>query len=150
MLVVVYIVYFELFFVYAEKESMASESKEKLTKFVDQIGELSVLELNSLVKELEDKFGVSASMPMAAAAPATAAAPAEAEKSEYKVTLTEVDSASKIKAIKALKAATGKTLTDIKAMIENIPSIVAESMPKEDAEKIKKELAEVGSKVTLS
>jgi large subunit ribosomal protein L7/L12 len=131
---------------------MATKSYEKL---IEEIGSMSVLDLSKFVKALETEFGVSAAMPMAAAAPAAASAGAETaakaeEKSEYKVTLKESGS-DKIKVIKALRSVvTGLSLTDAKAKVEEAPSVIAESAPKADAEKMKKALEEAGAKVELA
>ncbi|MFC1854453.1 50S ribosomal protein L7/L12 [Candidatus Dependentiae bacterium] len=119
---------------------------------LEEIKKLTVVELAELVKSIEEEFGVSAAAPAAvavAAAPAEAAAE-EAEKSEYKVTLTETGS-QKIKVIKALRASiTGLGLKEAKEMAEDVPAVVSESMPKEDAQKVKAALEEAGAKVTLS
>ena len=128
---------------------MAAKSYEK---FVDEIGSMTVLELADLVKALETKFGVSAAMPMAAAAPVAAAeaAPAAAEKSEYKVTLKDAG-AEKIKVIKALREVIPNlALSDAKKLTEETPAVIAESVSKADAEKMKKKLEEVGAKVELA
>lgn len=129
---------------------MAAKSYEK---FVDEIGNMTVLELADLVKALESKFGISAAMPMAAAAPAAAsadAAPAAAEKSEYKVTLKDAG-AEKIKVIKALREVIPNlALSDAKKLTEETPAVIAESVAKADAEKMKKKLEEVGAKVELA
>ena len=129
---------------------MAAKSYEK---FVDEIGNMTVLELADLVKALESKFGISAAMPVAsAAAPAAAAdaAPAAAEKSEYKVTLADAGS-EKIKVIKALREVIPNlALSDAKKLTEETPAVVAESVAKADAEKMKKKLEEVGAKVELA
>ncbi|BDC34278.1 50S ribosomal protein L7/L12 [Candidatus Dependentiae bacterium Noda2021] len=127
---------------------MASKSYEKM---VEEIGNMSVLELADLVKLLEETFGVSAAMPAMAAAPAAApAAAAQEEKSEYKVTLQDAGS-EKIKAIKAVKSLiAGLSLSEAKDKVEGAPSVLAESASKQDAEKIKKELEAVGAKVVLS
>lgn len=127
---------------------MSSTSFEKL---IQEIGSMSVIELNDLVKALEEKFGVSAAA-MSTGATASAAAPAAAqaeEKAEYKVELVEVG-AQKIQVIKALKAATSLSLSEAKEKVDNIPSVIAEAMPKADAEKLKKELETAGAKVKLS
>ncbi len=124
----------------------------KAAKLIEEIGSMSVLELADLVKELEEKFGVSAAMPMATAAPvATAAAPAAVEeKSAYKVTLKD-GGPEKIKTIKALRTVVSTlSLSDAKKAVEETPTVLAESASKEDAEKIKKELEAVGAKVELS
>lgn len=129
---------------------MATKSYEKL---MEDIGNMSVIELADFVKALEDKFGVSAAMPMAAAAPAAGgaeAAPAAEEKSAYKVTLKEGGS-EKIKTIKALRSVVANlSLSDAKKAVEEAPTVLVESAPKEDAEKIKKELEAVGAKVELA
>jgi len=129
---------------------MAAKSYEK---FIDEIGNMTVLELADLVKALEAKFGISAAMPMAsaAAAPAAAdAAPAAAEKSEYKVTLADAGS-EKIKVIKALREVIPNlALSDAKKLTEETPAVIAESVAKADAEKMKKKLEEVGAKVELA
>jgi large subunit ribosomal protein L7/L12 len=127
---------------------MASKNE----KLIEEIGSMTVLELADLVKALEDKFGVSAAMPVAAAAPAAEAGQAAAaeEKSEYKVTLKE-GGAEKIKTIKALRSVVqGLSLSDAKAAVENVPSVIAEAASKEDAQKMKKELEAIGAKVELS
>lgn len=129
---------------------MAAKSYEK---FIDEIGNMTVLELADLVKALESKFGISAAAPMAsaAAAPAAAdAAPAAAEKSEYKVTLADAGS-EKIKVIKALREVIPNlALSDAKKLTEETPAVIAESVAKADAEKMKKKLEEVGAKVELA
>ena len=129
---------------------MASKSFDKL---IEDIGSMSVLDLADLVKALEDKFGVSAAMPVAAAPAAGAAAGGPAvqeEKSEYKVTIKDGGS-EKIKVIKALRASvSGLSLTDAKKMFEESPSVVAEAAPKEDAQKMKEALEAAGAKVELS
>lgn len=128
---------------------MASKLHEEM---LEQIGNMSVLELADLVKALETKFGVSAAMPTAAAAPAAAAPAAAAaeEKSEYKITLKKAGE-DKIKAIKAVRQAVPElTLAQAKKAVEEAPSILVESSPKEDAKKIKKTLEEAGCEVELA
>lgn len=128
---------------------MSAKAYEKL---IDEIGNMSVIELADFVKAIEDKFCVSAAMPVAAAPAAVAAeaaAPAE-EKSAYKVTLKEGGS-EKIKTIKALRSVVANlSLSDAKKAVEEAPSVLVESAPKEEAEKIKKELEAVGAKVELA
>lgn len=120
-------------------------------KIVDEISKLSVMELAELVKALEEKFGVSAAAPVAvAAAPAAAAAaPAAEEKSEYKVTMKDAGS-DKIKVIKAIRTVSTLSLGAAKEAVEGTPFVVAESAPKDEAQKIKKTLEEAGAKVELS
>jgi large subunit ribosomal protein L7/L12 len=122
----------------------------KVEKLMEEIGNLSVLELAELTQSLEEKFGVSAAMP--AAAPAAAGGGEEAQeeaKSEFKVELTDVGS-EKFKVIKALRKVNKDLgLTEAKKMIEELPAVLGESVPKEDAEEMKKTLEEVGAKVKL-
>jgi len=128
---------------------MASKSYEKL---IEEIGNMSVLDLADLVKELEEKFGVSAAMPVAAAgaAPAADQAAAQEEKSEYKVTLKDAGS-ERIKVIKLLRQfIQGLSLSDAKDKVDGAPTVIAEAASKEDAEKMKKELEAVGAAVELA
>ncbi|MEX0848844.1 MAG: 50S ribosomal protein L7/L12 [Candidatus Dependentiae bacterium] len=126
---------------------MASKSYDKL---IDEIGNMSVLDLADFVKSLEEKFGVSAAMPTAAA-PAAGATAEEAvvEKSEFKVTLQEAGS-EKIKAIKALRSVTQLSLSDAKKAVEEAPTVIGENVAKEDANKMKEALEAAGAKVQLS
>lgn len=126
---------------------MASKNLDKL---VEEISELSMLEVADLVKALEDKFGVSAAMPVAATAPAAEAPAEEEEKAEYKVTLQEIGP-EKIKTIKTLRQVVSTlNLTDAKKLVESAPSVIAEAAPKDDAKKMKEALEGVGAKVQLS
>jgi large subunit ribosomal protein L7/L12 len=119
-------------------------------KMVDEIAQMSVIEVAELVKALEEKFGVSAAMPIAAAAPAADAAAEKAEeKSEYKVTLKEAGP-EKIKNIKALRSVTTLALTEAKKAVEEAPTVLAEAAPKAEAMKMKEALEAVGAKVELS
>ena len=128
---------------------MEENKMAKLTtaEFIDAIKELSVLELNDLVKACEEEFGVSA----AAGVVVAAAGPAEAaeEKTEFDVELTEVPAASKIKVIKVVREVTGLGLKEAKELVEAAPKVVKEAAAKADAEELKKKLEEVGAKVTL-
>ncbi len=130
---------------------MAGKSYEKM---IDQIGEMSVLELAEMVKALEEKFGVSAApVAVAGAAPAAGeAAPAAEEKSEYKVTLKSVNEDAKaINVIKAVrKAVPTIALGDAKKAVVEAPTVIAESASKEDAKKMKEVLEAAGAKVELS
>lgn len=123
----------------------------KQEKLIEEISVLTVIELADLVKALEDKFGVSAAMPVAAAPAAAGEAAAVAEeKSEYKVTLKE-GGPEKIKTIKALRQAVANlSLSDAKKAVEEAPTVLVEAAPKEEAEKIKKVLEEAGAKVELA
>ena len=121
----------------------------KLTaqELIDAIKELSVLELNELVKACEEEFGVSAAAGVVVAAAGPAAAPEE-EKTEFDVELTEVG-AEKVKVIKVVREVTGLGLKEAKDVVEGAPKVVKEAVSKEEAEEVKKKLEEVGAKVTL-
>ena len=122
----------------------------KLTtaEFIDAIKELSVLELNDLVKACEEEFGVSAAAGVVVAAAGAGAAEAAEEKTEFDVELTEVG-AEKIKVIKVVREVTGLGLKEAKEAVEGAPKVLKEGASKEEAEDIKKKLEEVGAKVTL-
>ena len=121
----------------------------KLTtaEFIEAIKELSVLELNDLVKACEEEFGVSAAAGVVVAA-AGAGAAAEEEKTEFDVELTEVGP-NKVKVIKVVREITGLGLKEAKDVVDGAPKVVKEQASKEEAEEIKKKLEEVGAKVTL-
>jgi large subunit ribosomal protein L7/L12 len=116
---------------------------------IDFIAKMSVLELSELVKEMEEKFGVSAAAPVAmmAAAPAAAAAPVE-EKTEFDVILTTIGD-KKIQVIKEVRAITGLGLKEAKDLVDGAPKTVKEGVTKEEAEKIKKQLEEAGAQVDV-
>ena len=120
----------------------------KLTaqELIDAIKELTVLELNELVKACEEEFGVSA----AAGVVVAAAAPAEAaeEKTEFDVELTDCG-AEKVKVIKVVREITGLGLKEAKDLVDNAPKMLKEAVSKEEAEDVKKKLEEVGAKVTV-
>ncbi len=119
-----------------------------LNKIVEEIEKMTVLELNELVKAIEEKFGVSAAA-MAVAAPAAgAAAPASEEQTEFTVVLKEVGP-NKIPVIKVVRELTSLGLGEAKALVDNAPSTVKENVSKADAEEIKKKFAEVGATVEL-
>lgn len=126
---------------------MADIKKEDVIKYIES---MTVLELAELVKELEDKFGVSAAAPVAvAAAPAAgAAAPAAAEKTEFNVVLKDAG-AEKIKVIKEVRAITGLGLKEAKDLVEGAPKTLKEGVNKEEAEKIKKQVESAGAKVEI-
>ena len=122
-------------------------TREDLIKAIE---EMSVLELSELVKELEDKFGVSAAapammMPMGAAAPAAAV---EEEKTEFDVVLVE-HGANKIGVIKVVREITGLGLKEAKELVDGAPKTVKEQASKDESEEIKKKLEEAGAKVEL-
>lgn len=122
-------------------------ASEKITKFVEEIKTLTVLELNELVKAIEEEFGVSAAAPvMVAAGPA--AGPAEEEKTEFDVVLTEAG-ASKMGVIKLVKEITGLGLKEAKELVDNAPKTVKEGLSKAEAEEMKAKLEEAGAKVEL-
>jgi large subunit ribosomal protein L7/L12 len=119
-----------------------------LAELIDQIDKLTVLELADLVKQLEEKYGVSAAAPAAAAAPvAAAAAPVEA-KTEFDVILEEAGP-EKIKVIKAVREVTSLGLTEAKAFVESAPKPVKEGIPKDEADAIAKKLSDAGAKVSV-
>jgi large subunit ribosomal protein L7/L12 len=124
---------------------------EKITNLVDQIGELTVIELSELVKAIEDKFGVVAAAPvmMAGAAPAAAAeaAPVE-EQTEFDVMLSSVGE-KKIQVIKVVRELTGLGLKEAKDLVEGAPSKVLEAVDKGAAASAKTKLEEQGATVTI-
>ena len=121
----------------------------KLTtaEFIDAIKELSVLELNDLVKACEEEFGVSAAAGVVVAAAGAGAAEAE-EKDEFDVELTEVGP-NKVKVIKVVREATGLGLKEAKDLVDNAPKVLKEAAAKAEAEDIKAKLEAEGAKVTL-
>ncbi len=122
----------------------------KLTteEFIAAIKELSVLELNDLVKACEEEFGVSAAAGVVVAAASADAGAAAEEKTEFDVELTEVG-AEKVKVIKVVREITGLGLKEAKDLVDGAPKMVKEAAAKEEADDIKKKLEEVGAKVTL-
>ena len=121
----------------------------KLTtaEFIEAIKELTVFELNDLVKACEEEFGVSAAAGVVVAAAGAAAAPAE-EKDEFDVELTEVGP-NKVKVIKVVREATGLGLKEAKDVVDNAPKVLKEAATKAEAEDIKAKLEAEGAKVTL-
>ena len=124
---------------------MAKLSTQEL---IDAIKELTVLELNDLVKACEEEFGVSAAAGVVVAAAAGDAGAAAEEKTEFDVELTEVGP-NKVKVIKVVREATGLGLKEAKDLVDAAPKMLKEGASKEEAEDIKKKLEEVGAKVTL-
>jgi large subunit ribosomal protein L7/L12 len=123
-------------------------TKEQVVEFIEN---MTVLELAELVKELEEKFGVSAAAPVAVAAgPAAgeAAGPAAEEKDEFDVVLNSAGD-KKINVIKAVRAATGLGLKEAKDLVDGAPNTIKEAMPKAEAEELKKQLEEAGATVEL-
>ncbi|MEG2053426.1 MAG: 50S ribosomal protein L7/L12 [Oscillospiraceae bacterium] len=120
-------------------------ASEKITAMVEEVKTLSVLELNELVKAIEEEFGVSAAAPvMVAAGPAAAAE----EKSEFDVVLVEAG-ASKMGVIKIVKELTGLGLKEAKDLVDNAPKTIKEAASKNDADEMKAKLEEAGAKVEL-
>jgi len=126
---------------------MADITKENVIEFISN---MSVLELSQFVKELEEKFGVSAAAPLAmmAAAPAQAAAPAAEEKTEFDVILTSAGD-KKIQVIKEVRAITALGLKEAKALVDEAPKPVKEGISKDEAEKIKAQMEAVGAQVEI-
>ena len=125
---------------------MADITKEQVVEF---IANMTVLELSEFIKELEEKFGVSAAAPaVAVAAAPAAAAPAEEEKTEFDVILKEAG-ANKLGVIKVVRALTGLGLKEAKDKVDGCPSTLKEAVSKEDAEAAKKELTEAGAVVEI-
>ena len=116
-------------------------------EIIEMIEKMTVLELNDLVKALEEHFGVSAAA--MAAAPAAGAAAAVEEKTDFDVVLTGFDAAQKIKVIKVIREVMGLGLAEAKAAVEGVPTTMKEGLSKEDAEELKKQVEEVGGKVEL-
>jgi large subunit ribosomal protein L7/L12 len=127
---------------------MSTVSKEQVVSFIEN---MSVIELSQLVKELEEKFGVSAAAPMAVMAGGAAAGAggaAAAEKTEFNVVLTSGGD-NKINVIKEVRAITGLGLKEAKDLVEGAPKTVKEGVAKKDAEEMKKKLEAAGAKVDL-
>ena len=122
----------------------------KLTtaEFIDAIKELSVLELNDLVKACEEEFGVSAAAGVVVAAAGADAAGAAEEKTEFDIELTEVGP-NKVKVIKVVREATGLGLKEAKEVVDGAPKVVKQGVSKEEAEDLKTKLEAEGAKVTL-
>ncbi|MEE1003603.1 MAG: 50S ribosomal protein L7/L12 [Acutalibacteraceae bacterium] len=123
-------------------------ASEKITKFIDDVKALSVLELAELVEALEEEFGVSAAAPVVVAGAAGDAAGAAEEKTEFDVVLTAAG-AQKIAVIKAVREATGLGLAEAKALVDGAPKAVKEGVSKDDAEALKAKLEEAGATVEL-
>ncbi len=127
---------------------MSSVTKEDVIKFIEN---MTVLELSELVKEFEERFGVSAAAPVAVAAmPAGAAAEAAPveEQTEFSVLITGVGD-KKIQVIKEVRAITSLGLKEAKDLVEGLPGLVKEGIPKEEAEAIAKQLTEAGASVEI-
>ena len=123
-------------------------ASEKVTALIEEVKNMTVLELSELVKALEEEFGVSAAAPAAVAVAAAPAAAAAEEKTEFDVVMTDFGS-EKIKVIKIVREITGLGLAEAKAKVEGVPATLKEGISKDDAEALKKQLEEVGAKVEL-
>lgn len=114
-------------------------------KIIESIKEMSVLELNDLVKAIEEEFGVTAAAPVAAAGGGEAAVE---EKTDFDVELVDAG-ASKIKVIKVVREVTGLGLKEAKALVDEAPKVIKEALPEAEANEVKEKLEEVGAKVEL-
>lgn len=123
-------------------------ASENVTKIVEELKTLTVLELSELVSAVEEEFGVSAAAAVAVAAPAEGGAAAAEEKTEFDVVLTDVG-ANKIQVIKAVREATGLGLKEAKAIVDGAPATVKEAMPTADAEALKEALTAAGATCEL-
>ena len=121
---------------------------EKIEKIIEEIDALTVVELNDLVKAIEEEFGVSAVAAAAPAAGAVAGGEAAAEKSSFNVVLTDAGD-QKIKVIKVVRDATGLGLKEAKELVDGAPKTVKENVSKEEAEDLKAKFTEVGAVVEL-
>ena len=119
-----------------------------VTKILDEIKELTLLEVNDLVKALEEEFGVSAAAPVMVAGAAGAAGGAAEEKSEFDVVLANAG-AQKIKVIKVVREITGLGLAEAKALVDGAPKTLKEAVAKDEAEEMKTKLEEVGAQIEL-
>lgn len=123
----------------------------KKEEILETISNMTVLEIVDLVKAMEERFGVTAAAPVAMAASVGAGAastPAEAEKTEFSVVMTSFG-ANKVNVIKVVRAITGLGLKEAKDMVEAVPAVIKDGVPKADAEKIQKELSEAGATVEI-
>jgi len=136
--------------VVTEEAPEASEASEKVSRILDMVSGLTLLEAAELVKAFEDRFGVSAAPVAAVAGPAAGAQAAqpEEEKTEFDVILVDIGS-QKLQVIKVVRAHTTLGLKDAKELVDNAPKPVKEAVSKEEAEKLKTELEAVGAKVEL-
>ena len=123
-------------------------AKMTTDEFIAAIKELSVLELNELVKACEEEFGVSAAAGVVVAGPAAGAAAAAEEKDEFDVELTDVG-ANKVKVIKVVREATGLGLKEAKDLVDSAPKVINEGASKAEAEDLKAKLEAEGAKITL-
>ena len=127
---------------------MEDKKMADITKILDEIKELTLVEVNDLVKALEDEFGVSAAAPVMMAGGGGEGGAAEAEQTEFDVILAGAG-AQKIKVIKVVREITSLGLADAKKLVDGAPNPVKEGVSKEEAEEIKTKLEEVGAQVEL-
>ncbi len=123
-------------------------ASEKVTALIEEVKNMTVLELSELVHALEEEFGVSAAAPAAVAVAAPAAAPAEEEKTEFDVVMTSFG-AEKIKVIKEVRAITGLGLAEAKALVEGVPAKIKEGVNKDEAAALSKQLSDAGATVEI-
>ncbi len=123
-------------------------ASENVTKIVEELKTLTVLELSELVSAVEEEFGVSAAAAVAVAAPTEEGGAKEEEKTDFDVVLKEIGP-TKIQVIKAVREATGLGLKEAKELVDNAPSTVKEAVPTADAEALKAKLEEAGATVEL-
>ncbi len=123
-------------------------ASEKINAIVEEVGQLTVLELSELVSAIEEKFGVSAAAAVAVAAPGAGAAAAAEEKTEFDVVLKNAGP-EKIKVIKVVREVTGLGLKEAKALVDGAPKTLKEAVSKDDAEAMKAKLEEVKAEVEL-
>ena len=123
-------------------------ASENVTKIVEELKTLTVLELSELVSAVEEEFGVSAAAAAAVAAPADGGAAAAEEKTEFDVVLTDVGP-NKIQVVKAVKEATGLALKEAKETVDSAPKTIKEAVPTADAEALKAKIEETGATVEL-
>ncbi|MEC7838419.1 MAG: 50S ribosomal protein L7/L12 [Chlamydiota bacterium] len=127
-------------------------SKKSVETLVDELSELTVLEMSELKKALEDKWGVTAAAPaavMAAPAAGNGGGAQEEEATDFEVTLQEVPGDKKIAVIKLVREITGLGLKEAKELVESAPKVIKDSSPKAEADEMKKKIEETGAKVTL-
>lgn len=123
-------------------------ASEKITNILETIDAMTILELNELVKAIEEKYGVSAAAAVVAAAPAAGGAAAAEEKTEFDAILTSFGS-NKINVIKVVREVTGLGLKEAKELVDGCPKPLKEGISKDDAEAIKKKLEEAGAAVEI-
>lgn len=123
-------------------------ASEKITKFIEEVKTLTVLELSELVKAIEEEFGVSAAAAVAVAAPAAGAAAAVEEKTEFNVILKDAG-AEKIKVIKVVREVTGLGLKEAKDLVDGAPKTVKENVSKDEAAQMEAKFKEVGATIEI-